>query len=145
MKGDLFKAVVDSILTYGLTTWTLTKQQEASLDGTYTRLLRTALNISWKKHPTKKRIYSHLSPISTSIRERRLKLAGHLWRNKQELASDVLFWDPKQGKRSIGRPHRTYIDQLVDDTDLALEDIPKAMDDRKIWQERIKQVRVRSI
>ena len=143
MKRDLFKAVVDPILTYGSTRWTLTKQQEASLDGTYTRLLRTALNISWKKHPTKKRIYGHLSPISTSIRERRLKLAGHLWRNKQELASDVLFWDPKQGKHSIGRPHHTYIDQLVDDTDLALEDIPTAMDDRKIWRERIKQIRAR--
>ena len=72
------------------------------------------------------------------IRERRLKLAGHLWRNKKELSSSVLFWSPKHGRRSVGRPLRTYTDQLVDDTGLRIEDIPVAMSDRLGWRERIK-------
>ena len=142
LKRDFFKAVVDPVLTYGSSTWTLTKQQETSLDGTYTRLLRAALNISWKKHPTKKRLYGHLPPISMSIREARLKLTGHIWRHKKELASEILFWTPRHGKRSAGRPERTYTDQLVDDTGLHLEDLPKVMEDRVGWRERIKRIRV---
>ena len=142
LKRDLFKAAVESILLYGSTTWTLTKQQEKSLDGTYTRMLRAVLNISWKKHPTKKRLYGHhLHPISVAIREMRLRLAGHLWRNKSELASDVLLWKPTHGKRSIGRPHRTYIDQLVDDSGCLLEDLPTAMSDRDGWKERVRRIR----
>ena len=37
----------------------LTKQQEAALDRTYTRMLRAILNISWKEHPTKNRLYGN--------------------------------------------------------------------------------------
>ena len=38
----------DSVLLYGSETWTLTKAQEKSLDGTYTKMLRMELGISWK-------------------------------------------------------------------------------------------------
>lgn len=141
LKRGFFRAVVESVLTYGSSTWTLTRQQEKSLDGTYTRLLRAALNVSWKKHVTNKSLYGHLSPISVVIRERRLKLAGHLWRNKSELASSVLFWCPKHGRRSVGRPLRVYTDQLVDDTGLRIEDIPVAMSDRLGWRKHVKRIR----
>ena len=47
MKRDFFPAVVVSILLYGCTTWTLTKQLEKKLDGNYTRMLWAILNKSW--------------------------------------------------------------------------------------------------
>ena len=53
MKRSFFKAAVVSILLYGCTTWTLTKQLEKKLDGNYTRILRAILNKSWRQHPTK--------------------------------------------------------------------------------------------
>ena len=53
LKCKFFGAVVESVLLYGSTTWTLTKAQEMRLDGCYTRMLRAALNISWKEHPNK--------------------------------------------------------------------------------------------
>lgn len=71
---DFFKDMLVSVLLSG-STWTLTKQQEALLDGTFTRMLRVAFDISLKKQSTKKRLYVHLAPTS----ERRLWLAGHLW------------------------------------------------------------------
>ena len=43
MKRSFFQAVVVSILLYGCTTWTLTKQLEKKLDGKYTRMLRAIL------------------------------------------------------------------------------------------------------
>ena len=39
MKCSFFQAAIVSILLYGCTTWTLTKQLEKRLDGNYTRML----------------------------------------------------------------------------------------------------------
>ena len=46
MERSFFQAAVVSILLYGCTTWTLTKQLEKKLDGNYTRMLRVILNKS---------------------------------------------------------------------------------------------------
>ena len=97
MKREFFRAIVESVLMYGSNTWTLTKRLESKLDGTYTRMLRAVLNISWKKHPTKRRLYCHLPSITDVIKERRTRFAGHCWRSKDEIISDVLLWTPKHG------------------------------------------------
>ena len=54
-------------------------------------------------------LYGHLSPISKSIQVRRSRHAGHCWRNRDELISDVLLWTPIYGRAKAGRPARTYI------------------------------------
>ena len=51
-----------SILLYGCSTWTQTKQLEKKLDGNYTRMLRAVLNKSWRQHPTRHQLYGHLPP-----------------------------------------------------------------------------------
>ena len=119
----------------------LTKQQETSLKGTYTRMLRAVLNISWKEHPTNKVLYGHFIPIADTIRESRLRFAGHSWRSKEEIVSDVMLWRPTQGTTSVGRPSRTYINQLADDAGCLPEDLPGVMEDRTEWKERVKWVR----
>ena len=144
VKRDFFRATVESVLLYGSSTWTLTNQLQRSLDGAYTRMLRAVLNISWKQHPTKKDLYGNIPPLSTIIRERRLRFAGHSWRSKNELISDVLLWHPKHGKTPVGRPARTYIDQLRDDTGCEIDELPTAMSDRQGWKERVKSVRASS-
>ena len=44
-KLRFFRAAVESILLYGCATWALTKAEEKSLDGSYTRMLRKIYNI----------------------------------------------------------------------------------------------------
>ena len=51
MKRSFFQAAVASILLYGCTTWTLTKQLEKKQDGNYIRILSAILNKSWRQHP----------------------------------------------------------------------------------------------
>ena len=68
------------------------------------------LNISWRQHPTKLQFHEPIPDISTILRERRMRFAGHCWRAKQELASNLLLWSPNHGKRWVGRPAITYID-----------------------------------
>ena len=142
MKRSFFQAAVVSILLYGCTTWTLTKQLERRLDGNYTRMLRAVLNKSWRQHPTRLQPYGHLPPpITKTIQVRRTRHAGHCWRSKDELISDVLLWTPTYGCARVGRPARTYIQQLCEDTGCNPEDLPEAMNDREKWRERVRDIR----
>ena len=112
MKRSFFQAAVVSILLYGCTSWTLTKQMEKKLDGNYTRMLRAILNTSWKRHSTKPQLYGHLLPITKTIKVRWTRYAKHCWRSRDELISDVLLWAPSYGRAKAGLPARTYIQQL---------------------------------
>ena len=140
MKRSFFRIAVVSVLLYGCTIWTLTKRLEKKLDGNYTRMLRAILNKSWRHHPTRHQLYGHLPPITKTIQVRRTRHAGHCWRNKDELISDVLLWTPTYGRAKAGRPARTYILLFCDDTECSPEDLPEAMNDREKWRERVRDI-----
>ena len=120
MKRSFFQAAIVSILLYGCTTLTLTKRLEKKLDGNYTRMLRAILNRSWRQHPTKQQLYGHLPPITKTIKVRRTRHAGHCWRSRDKLISDVLLWTPSHGWAKAEWPARTYIQQLCEDTGVAV-------------------------
>ena len=145
MKRSFFQATVVSILLYRYTTWTLTKRLEKKLDGYYTRMLRAILNKSWQQHPTRHQLYGHLLPDTKTIQVRRTRYAGHYWKSRDELISDVLLWTPTYGRAKAGRPARIYIQQLCEDTGCSLEDIREAMDDREKWRERVRDIRASSM
>ena len=121
-----FQAVVISILLYGCTTWTLTKRLEKKLDGNYTRMPQ---------------LYGQLPPITKTIQVRRTRHAGHCWRSRDELISDVLLWTSKYGRAKAGWPARTYIQQLCEDKGWSPEDLPEVMNDREKWRERVRDIR----
>ena len=54
-------------------------------------MLRAILNKSWRQHPTRNQLYGHMSPITKTIQVRRTRHAGHCWRSRDELISDVLL------------------------------------------------------
>ena len=139
-KRSFFQAAIVSILLYGCTSWTLTKQLEKKLDSNYTRMLRAILNRSWRQHPTKQQLHGHLPPITKTIQIRRTRHAGHCWRSRDELISDVLLWTPSHGRPKAGRPARTYIQQLCEDTGYSPEDLPEAMNDWERWRESARDI-----
>ena len=116
MKRSFFQGAVVSILLYGCNAWTQTKRMKKKHDGNYTRMLRAILNKSWRQHPTKQQLYGHLPPITKTIKVRRTRHAEHCWRNRDELISGVLLWILSHGRAKAGRPARTYIQQLCEDT-----------------------------
>ena len=127
MKCSFFKAAVVSILLYGCTTCTLIKCMEKKIDGNYTRMLRAILNKSWRHYPTKQQLYSHQPPITKTIKIRQTRHAGHCWRSRNEVISDVLLWTPSYGRAKTGRTSRTYIRRLCVDEirDIALRTCQK--------------------
>ena len=141
MKRSFFQAAVVSILLYGCTIWTLTKWLEKKLDSNYTRMLWAILNKSWWQHPTRHQLY--LPPITKTIQVRWTRHAGYCWRSRDKLISDVLLWTPTYGRAKAGQPARTYIhtySSYVRIRDVALEDLPEAMNDREKWQVRVRDI-----
>ena len=93
------------------------------------------------RYPIKHQLYGHLPPITKTIKVRRTRHAGHCWRSRDMLISDVLQWTPTYDRAKAGRPTRTYILQLCEDTGCRPEDLPEAMNDREKWRERVRDIR----
>ena len=141
MKRSFFQAVVVYILMYGCTSWMLTKRLEKKLDGNYSRMLPAILNKSWKQHPMKYQLYGHLPPIRKTIQVRRTRHAGHCWRSRDVLISEVILWTTTYDRAKAGRPARTYIQQLCEDTGCSPEDLAEAMNNREKWWARVRYIR----
>ena len=82
-------------------------------------------------------LYGYLPPITKTIQVRRTRHTGRCWSSRDELISDVLLWTPTYGQAKSGRPARTCIQQLFEDTGCSPEDLPEAMNDREEWRERV--------
>ena len=138
IKIKFFKTLIEPILLYGCETWTLSKRMEKRLDGVYTRLLMRVKHLSWKQHPTKIIIYGDLPPVSSIVRSKRVQFAGHCFRATSEIISPLVLWKPN----SVGRRSRklTYVDTLVRDTGLEIQDIKTAMLDRNCWREIVQSI-----
>ena len=105
---------------------------------------KTAGEEARRQYPTRHQLYGHQPPITKTIQVRQTRHAGHCWRSRDELISDVLLWTPTHGRVKAGRPARTYIQQLCEDTGCSPEDLPEAMNDREKWRERVRDIRATS-
>ena len=144
LKRRLFVATVESVLVYGAESWTLTVKQEKALDGLYTRLLRIALNVSWRDHVRNTDLYANLPKLSNKLRARRMRLSGHCVRHPELPASSLILWEPPHGGRGRrGRKRTNYISMLKRDTGLdSIEELRTAMLDRITWRGYIRDARV---
>ena len=121
MKRSFFQAAVLSILLYGCTTGTLTKRLEKKLDGNYTRIMRAISNKSWQQHPIRHQLYGHLPPITKTIQVKRTRHAGHCWRSRDELISDVLLWTPTYGRAKQDDQHEHIFSSYMGIRDVTLK------------------------
>ena len=79
-------------------------------------------------------------PSQNSIQVRLTRHAGHCWRSRDKLISNILLWTTSHGWAKAGRPARTYIKQLCTDTGCSFGDLLRAMNDREGWQERVREI-----
>ena len=57
-----------------------------------------------------------------------------MWRHDEEIAYNLLFWIPENKKHKRGRPQKTYIDQVIEDTGLQMEELKTLMANREGWE-----------
>ena len=103
--------------------------------------------VRWQLHKDASHIklYGYLPPIKKIIQVRRTRHAGYCWRSRDELISDVLLWTPSYGREKAGRPARTYMQQLCEDTGCIPGDLTEAMNDMEKWRERGPGISVRAV
>ena len=131
-KINIFRATVEPIPLYGSETWTLSRKLERRLDGTYTRLLMRAKNLSWKRHPTIAQIYGKLPRVSTLVKSRRVQFSGHCFRADSEIISSLLLWKPTFD-HTRGRK-LSFPDVISRDTGIRTQDLGTVMKDREVWR-----------
>ena len=125
---------------YGSEAWTLTKKLNKQLDGCYTRMLRMALNVSWKSHLTNEQLYGELPKVSMKVQQRRMRLAGHCIRHTEEIANSLVLWQPTVGKTGRGRRRINYVDNLLQDTGMDnVDELRTIMEDRAEWTNRVNE------
>ena len=104
-----------------------------------------ALNISWKDKINKITLYNGFSRISKVIKERRLKLAGHLMRHDNEMAHKLVLWEPTNGSARRGRKTVNFVDNLRENIELDdIHEINTMMLDRDVWSIKEKKIRARA-
>ena len=104
-------------------------------------MLRTLLDIPWKRHITNEELYRDVLKLSNTLRERRLRFIGHVCRKTDETAQNLLLWEPEQGKRKPGRPRYNDVGQLSDDTSLKKYHLKERMHNRKEGRGHVRYVR----
>ena len=133
LKRRLFVATVENVLTYRSESWTLTIQKQKSLDGTL--MLRKALTIPWQEHSINKNAYGKLPLVSSQIKSRRMRMAGHCIRHPELSTYPLILWESTQGKANRGRRRLNNVDVLKKDTGLLeKEEIRTSMLNRDIWR-----------
>ena len=124
IKRAIFMASVESILLNGSEAWTLTAYC----------LLRWLLH-KYAQDGVQRYMKGYLPRITTKIRKRRLQMAEHCVRHPELAASNLVLWEPTQGRASRGSQSLTFIDQLLRDTSLkTAADIRTCMEYRDVWR-----------
>ena len=115
------------------------KIRDLNIAGRYIYILIFISNLLfcwWEK----KCLY-HLQILQTDIWGKKIQLhAGHCWRSRDELLSDVLLWTPAYSRAKARRPARTYKQLLCEDTECSPEDLPGAINNREEWRERDRDI-----
>ena len=115
LKRNLFRATIESVLLYGSSCWALTRLQTKRLDGTYTRLLRKALNIPWAQHITNKELYGNLKQPSITVSARRIMFAGHCFRRTDQPVHDLVLFEANGTFRPGQHSRMSFVKQLKSD------------------------------
>ena len=66
------------------------------------------------------------------LRQRRLEYAGHCQRADKEVISSLLLWKPFGG--ILHSRKLTYVDTIIRDSGIPLENLNQAMADRDVWR-----------
>jgi hypothetical protein len=117
-RAQLFRAVVETVLLYNAETWTLTDASEKQLDAAHAAMLRAAFGVrSGPGTETNAALYARarLTRPSDLLRERRLRLAGHVIRSEtrcREPLHDLLLWTA-QGPRRRGQGRTARYPELL--------------------------------
>lgn len=144
VKARIYKAAVITVLTYGCEVWNTTHAQMNRLKVFEQQCLRRILRVRWyhrvKNTEVLKR--ANINSVSDHITEARLRWYGHVVRMPGDrLPKYLVDWVPQHGKRSRGRPRKSWKQTVTEDfrnvtgiTDASHEHMKKMAHNRNRWK-----------
>lgn len=143
-KVRIYRAAVLTILVYGSEVWNTTKKQLKRIEVFHQYCLRKILKIRWFQHVKNEEVLVQAGTgnVETLISSNRLRWFGHIARmSDSRLPKKLLDWKPNYGKRSRGRPRKSWISCVMDDATnilgdqhLSIEHLKELAQDRKQWK-----------
>ena len=159
---QLYRSLVKSILLYNCGTWAMTKFDEKKMDSFHRQQLRRVIGVHYPRTISNTKLYKHTrsQPLSTTIRERRWKLLGHILRldaNSPARKAMQYFFENRTAKKFLGRPRTTIVSTINRDiqstkhktpnfpltpliSQVSLQNIGTKARNRKLWCKIVKQV-----
>ena len=143
-KVKIFKSNVLSVLLYGSETWRMTEKDLKKLETFQNRCLRRIHKIFWPNIISNRELLklANVKSIEQTIRERRLRLLGHVLRMENNRAPKVAMrWTPATGKRKRGRPRMTWrrtIEKDLKEIGLSWGEAQAAARDRQNWRQLVR-------
>ncbi|XP_078701690.1 uncharacterized protein LOC144927827 [Branchiostoma floridae x Branchiostoma belcheri] len=150
-KIRIYEAAVITILTYGCEVWVITKAQINRLEAFHQRCLRRILRIRWYHRITNLSVLqqTETTSIEAVVSASRLRWLGHVLRMpKERLPRFLLDWTPNHGKRSRGRPRKTWLNSVLEDlkkikgnNKLELREVEEMAQNRPEWRKMVRKRR----
>ena len=108
------------MLLYGCETWTPKESLINELDGVYTRMLRRVFDIHWKSHTTNLVLYGTIPKLSETVKQRRLRFSGHIYRHDDQPFLLYLLYDLAV---MVGDPDAEVIKELMSGVLLGVDEL----------------------
>ena len=101
------------------------------LKGCYTRLLRITHNVDWTAHARNLFLYGNgtIPPLAHTIAKSTLRFAGHAFRAKDQLAPDIMMFEPRPAASKL-----SYLKTLCHLTGAIKEELPGLVSDWDNWK-----------
>lgn len=134
MRCSVMNTCILPALLYGAQTWSLTKKERDMLSVCQRKMERKILNITLRdkvrNEDIRRKTQIHDAP--EVARQLKMKWAGHVMRlNNNRWSHKLTVWDPRIGKRNVGRPKSRWADEIKLNFGNRWSNIAK---DRQIWK-----------
>ncbi len=147
VKIRIYKAAVITVLTYGCEVWNTTQAQMKRIESFHQRCLRRIFKVRWFHRVSNKEVLrrAKADTLEKHISSMRLRWFGHVVRMPSDrLPRYMVEWIPPQGKRSRGRPRKSWLKVVEEDynnlsgsVDATYTDMKALAVDRKLWRQRL--------
>ena len=153
VKRDLFRAIVEPILTYGLCAWPLTAERTKRVDGMFGTMLRYALGLpaSFISHDLvgTESLYGNIPFLSSMLASRRIGLIAHTLRahveGRTHALMNVLLFEPSDTLQPRRGPRCTVISSVLHQCRIEFrEQLVPLMSDRVTSRQLVRDVERRS-